>query len=85
MALGDLKKINVEEWKKQVRAETVAKMFSRVIWGIFLLFAAVFNFLQRFTGGIDAHAYFVFLLGVLFIAWGVFGFRREMKSFKSLE
>jgi aromatic ring-opening dioxygenase catalytic subunit (LigB family) len=44
MADEDLKRIDYNEWKKQMRSNAYTKLGSRVIWGLFILSGFFFNF-----------------------------------------
>jgi len=44
MADDDLKKIDYEDWSKQIKFNAFIKLISRLIWGLFLLSEFIFNF-----------------------------------------
>ena len=80
MADEDLKRIDYDEWKKQMRSNAYIKLGSRVIWGLFILSGFIFNFREVIALGFDWTTVFVLVLGVSFIVWGILGFRREIRK-----
>ena len=85
MADEDLKKLDYEEWKKQIKSNVYIKMFSRIIWGLFILSGFIFNFQKVVALGFNWLSVFVLVLGTSFIVWGILGFRREMKQAEALK
>jgi hypothetical protein len=85
MADEDLKKIDYEEWKKQIKSNAYIKLASREIWGLVLLSGYVINFQKAVAIGYGLLAIFVVILGVSFIVWGILGFRSEMKKFSEIK
>jgi len=85
MADEDLKKLDYEEWKRQEKSNVYIKMFSRIIWGLFILSSFIFNFQKVIALGFNWLSVFVLVLGISFIVWGIFGFRREMKQVETLK
>ena len=84
MADEDLKKINFEEWKKQITANVYIKMFSRIIWGLVILSGLIFNFSKIYALGFRWINVFVSALGIAFIVLGIIGFRRDIKRVRIL-
>ena len=85
MADEDLKKLDYDEWKKQAKSNVYIKMFSRIIWGLVILSGFIFNFQKVVELGFNWLSAFVLILGIAFIVWGIFGFRREIKQVESLK
>lgn len=85
MADEDLKKLNNEEWKKQAKSNVYIKMFSRIIWGLFILSGFIFNFQKVAAFEFNWLSVFVLVLGLSFIVWGILGFRREIKQVQNLK
>lgn len=85
MADEDLKRIDYDEWKKQMRSNAHIKLGSRVIWGLFILSGFIFNFREIIAQGFIWATTFVFALGILFIVWGILGFRREIKRVRAIK
>ncbi len=85
MADEDLKKLNYEEWKKQAIANVYIKMFSRIIWGLFILAGFIFNFQKVVALGLNWLSVFVLVLGLSFIIWGILSFCREIKKVEGLK
>lgn len=84
MADEDLKKLNFEEWKRQTKSNVYIRMFSRIIWGLVILSGFIFNFQKVISIGFNWLSGFIVILGILFIIWGTFGFRREIKEVELL-
>ncbi len=84
MADEDLKKWNYEEWNKQIRRNVYIRMFSRIIWGLFILSGFIFNFSKIYALGFRWINLFVAVLGISFIVWGILGFCREIKRVENL-
>lgn len=61
------------------------KMFSQIIWGLVILSGFIFNFQKVVELGFNWLSAFVLILGIAFIVWGIFGFRREIKQVESLK
>jgi hypothetical protein len=80
MADEDLKLINYDKWKKQMRSNAYVKLGSRVIWGLFILSGLILNFQEAIALGFNWTTVFVCVLGVSFILWGILGFRWEIKK-----
>ncbi len=85
MADEDLKRIDYEEWKKQMRSNTYVKLGSRVIWGLFILSGFFLRFKEIVAQGFNWLAVFVFVFGLSFIGWGIFSFRQEIKKVGEIE
>ena len=85
MADEDLKKLDYAEWKRQAKSNVYIKMFSRIIWGLFILSSLFFNFQKIAALGFNWVSVFVLVLGISFIVWGILGFRREMKQVEALK
>lgn len=85
MADEDLKKIDYEEWKRRIKSNVYIKMFSRIIWGLVILSGFVFNFQKVVALGFNWSSVFILVLGISFIVWGIFGFRREIKQVENLK
>lgn len=79
MADEDLKRIDYEDWKKQLKSNAYIKLVSRLIWGLFLLSGFIFNFQEIVALGFNWTTVFVFVFGIVFIVWGILGFRWESK------
>ncbi len=80
----DLKKIDKDEWKKQMKSNAYVNLFSRILWGVILLSLFAFN-LQIAISQFEWITVFIVLLGALSIIWGIFGFRREINKLKEIE
>ena len=85
MADEDLKRIDYDEWKKQMRSNAYIKLGSRLIWGLFLLSGFIINFQKVVALGFNWLTIFVFILGVSFIVWGILGFRHETKKLSGIK
>lgn len=85
MADEDLKYLDHEEWKRHAKSNVYIKMFSRIIWGLMILSGVIFNFQKVVDRGFDWLSAFVLVLGIAFIVWGIYGFRREMKQLAGLK
>jgi hypothetical protein len=85
MADEDLKQIDSDEWKKQLKSNAYGKLISRIIWGLFLLSGFVFNFQKVVAAGFNLPAVFVLVLGVSFIIWGILGFRSEIRKLSEIK
>jgi len=85
MASEDLKNLDHEEWRRQAKSEVYIKMFSRIVWGLFILSGFIFNFQKIVAPGFNWAGVFAAVLGILFIVWGVLGFRRQIKQIENLK
>ena len=85
MVEEDLKQLNYEEWKKHIRTNVYIKLFSRIIWGLVIVSGFIFNFSKIYAQGFRWINLIVLLIGLAFIVWGVFGFRREIKQVQNLK
>jgi len=85
MVDDDLKQIDCDEWKKQIKSNAFIKLGSRVIWGLFLLSGFIINFQKIIALGFNLLTVFVFVLGISFIVWGILGFRWELKKFSAIK
>jgi predicted neutral ceramidase superfamily lipid hydrolase len=85
MADNDLKRIDYDEWKKQIKSNAYVKLFSRVIWGLFLLSGFILNFQKVVALEFNLFTVLVLILSVSFIAWGISGFRREIKKLSEIK
>ena len=73
-----------EEYNKQIKANAYRILISRIIWGLIFLSGVIWNFKQTVAYGFSRLTALVIVLGLFFIVWGIFGFRREMKRVKIL-
>ncbi|MEP6925367.1 MAG: hypothetical protein ABI954_12945, partial [Pyrinomonadaceae bacterium] len=64
MADEDLKRIDYDEWKKQMKSNAYIKLGSRTIWGLFLLSGFIINFQKVIAFGFNWLTVFVFILGI---------------------
>ena len=85
MADEDLKRIDYDEWKKQMRSNAYIKLGSRIIWGLFFLSGFVLNFQKVIALGFNWLTIFVFVFGISFIVWGVVSFCRETKTLSEIK
>ena len=85
MADEDLKRVDYDEWKKQIRSNAYIKLVSRVIWGLFILSGFILRFNQVIAQGFSWTAVFVFVFGTSFIVWGILGFRWEIKKVNDIK
>jgi hypothetical protein len=85
MADEDLKKLDYEEWKKQIKSNVYSKMFGRIIWGLVILSGFIFNFQKVAALGFNWLSILVLILGISFIVWGIWGFRREITQVQNLK
>lgn len=85
MVEEDLKKLNYDEWKKQTKRNIYIKLFSRIIWGLFILSGFIFNFSEIYALGFRWISLIILALGLAFIVWGILGFRREIKQVQNLK
>src|SRR5215204_3464128 len=85
MADEDLKRIDYDEWKRQIKSNVYIKLFSRLIWGLFLLSGFIINFRKLVELGLNWVTVFVLVLGLAFIVWGIFGFRFEIKKVREIQ
>jgi len=85
MADEDLKRIDYDEWKTQMKSNAYIKLVSRLLWGLFLLSGYIINFRKVFEPGINRVTVFVLFLGLAFIVWGIFGFRLEIKKVSEMQ
>ena len=85
MADEDLKRIDYEDWKKQMRSNAYIKFGSRVIWGLFILSGFFLRFKEVVAQGFNWLTISVLVLGISFIVWGILGFRLEMKKASGIE
>lgn len=79
MTDDDLKKIDLEDWKKQIKSNAYVKLISRNLWGLFLTGAVIYN-CWKVGGGINLVTVLTFVIGIIFIIWGFLGYRNEMKK-----
>jgi hypothetical protein len=85
MADDDLKRIDYNEWKKQIKSNAFIKLGGRIIWGLFLLSGFIINFRQIIALGFNLLTVFVFALGVSFIVWGILGIRWELRKLNEIK
>jgi hypothetical protein len=85
MANEDLKKGDYEEWRRQTKSDIYIKLFSRIIWGLFILSGFIFNFQNVVAMGFNWLRVVVLAFGISFIVWGILGFRREIEMFENLK
>lgn len=85
MADEDLKRIDYDEWKKQMRSNAHIKLGSRVIWGLFVLSGFILRFREVVALGFSWTTVFAFVFGISFIVWGILGFRRETKKLSEIK
>ena len=79
----ELLKDNPEEWIKRIKANAWRCLISRGIWG--LLFASFIYNIWNVSQEIIIFKLIMFFGGVLFIVWGIAGFRGEMKRLQDLK
>lgn len=77
----DLKKIDYEGWKRQLKSNVYINLISRLIWGLVLLSLVAFNLRQVIEYGFSWFTIFVIVLAVSSSAWGILGFRRDLRKF----
>ena len=80
MTDDDLKKIDLEDWKKQIKSNAYIKLISRNLWGLFLVGAVIYNGWKVGAGGINLVTVLTFVIGIIFIIWGFLGYQNEMKK-----
>lgn len=81
----DLKKLDYEAWKQRGQSKIYVKTATRILWGLFIISAAFFNYQRSAAGKFDGAGIIFPVLGIALIGWGVLGFRRETKRFKKTE
>jgi len=85
LADEDLKRIDYDEWKKQMRSNAYIKLGSRVMWGLFILSGFILNLQEVVALEFNWTTIIVSLIGVSFIFWGVLSFRREIQKVGELK
>ena len=80
----DLKRIDYDEWKKQMKSTAYINLISRELWGLILLSGYFINFRKIVEFGFNWITVTITLLGVSFIVWGIIGFRREIRKVDEL-
>ena len=71
-----------KEYNKQIKANAYRYLISRIIWGILFLSRVVLNYQQILVDGFNWITGTAAVLGIVFIIWGILGFRSEMKHIK---
>jgi hypothetical protein len=85
MADEDLKRIDYDEWKRQMKSNAYIKLGSRLIWGLFLISGFFINFWKIVETGFNPLRVFILILGLAFIVWGILGFRLEIKKIREIQ
>jgi hypothetical protein len=79
MADHDLKKIDVEDWKKQKKFGSYVRLITRIATGGIFLIVSGLNIVA-----IDGWPVFYAIGGLSLVTWGLLGFRKEMAEIGSL-
>jgi steroid 5-alpha reductase family enzyme len=79
MTDDDLKKIDLEDWKKQIKSNAYIKLISRNLWGLFLIVAAIYD-CWKAAAGLNLLPVLTFVIGIIFMIWGFLGYQNEMKK-----
>lgn len=74
---------NPEEWNKRMKTNAWRNLISRGIWRL-LLASFIYN-IWNVSQRIIIFKLIMFFAGVLFIVWGIVGFRSEMKRLQDLK
>src|SRR4051812_24105555 len=74
-----------EEYNKQIKSNAYRILISRIIWGILFLSGIIWNFQKVLDHGFSWLTVLAVTFGVVFIIWGILGFRWEMKRVKTLK
>lgn len=85
MANEDLKRIDENEWRKQIKSNTYIRFFSRIIWGLFLLSGFIINPQKIIALGFNWLTVFVSMVGIAFIIWGILAFRSDLKKLSEIK
>ena len=70
------------EYSKQIKANAYRYLISRIIWGVLFLSRVVLNYQQILVDGFNWITGTAAVFGIVFIIWGILGFRSEMKYIK---
>lgn len=81
----NLLKDNLIEYNKQIKANGYRCLISRCIWGVLFLSGFIFNFQAIISQGFRWITLFVFLIGIVYIIWGIYGFKSEIKKIKDFK
>lgn len=73
-----------DEYNRQIKANAYRILVSRLIWGLIFLSGIVWNFQKIIAYGFSWLTVLSIAFGVFFIAWGILGFRWELKRLQVL-
>jgi hypothetical protein len=71
------------EWNKRIKANAWRHLISRGIWGLFFV-SFTYN-IWNVSGQVVIFKLILFIVGILSIVWGIFGFRGEMKKLQDVK
>lgn len=66
-----------EEYNRQIKRNAQRILINRLIWAFLFLFGFIFNFREAIAFGISWQAVVTVAIGFGFIAWGIWGYKRE--------
>lgn len=75
---------NVAEYNKQIRGNAVILLVRRSLWALFVLSGVILNFRALLDEGFKWLIIGVCLLGIACFAFGIQGYRAEIKRLKTL-
>ncbi|HEX8737154.1 MAG TPA: hypothetical protein VF721_17615 [Pyrinomonadaceae bacterium] len=76
---------NAEEFNKQIRANAVATLIRRSIWGLFFLAGIMLNLRAVWEYGLNRWIFVLLILAVSCFIFAVSGYGSELKRLKPLQ
>lgn len=81
----EILKANSSDYNRQIRANAVILLVRRSLWALFVLSVAILNFRLFLSEKLEWWLAGVILLGLGCFAFGIFGYKTELKKLKTLE
>ena len=76
---------NTVEFNRQIRANAIVLLVRRSLWALFLFFVAIFSFRYFLKERLEWWLAGTILFGVGCFAFGIYGYRNELKRLKTFE
>ena len=83
--LDELLKTNPVEYNRQIKGNAFRYLIGGTIWGLLFLSGFILNFRAVIAYGLRWQTIVVFVLGVGCIAWGVWGYKKELRKIIELK
>ena len=83
MSEDDLRNIDLEDWKRQIKSNAYVRLITHNLWGAFSISWLIYNYQTIVTKGIDWSMSLIFAIGIIYIISGFVGYQTELKRIET--